>query len=77
MKNIGLLVLLAFATLGKNSDEHLICERLESVFVDTQHDQTAPQLRIIQGSPGKRVQPVVRVTEDFPESKENPEVPQS
>ena len=54
LKTVALLVLLAFPALGQNSQEHLICKRVESVFADTQHDRTVPHSRRIQGSPGKR-----------------------
>ena len=54
LKTVALLVLLAFSALGQNSQEHLICKRVEGVFADTQYDRTVPHSRRIQGSPGKR-----------------------
>ena len=54
LKTVALLILLAFPALGQNSQEHLICKRVESVFADTQDGRDIPHSRRIQGSPGKR-----------------------
>ena len=49
---IAFLLLLAFPTLGQNSQEHLICKRVESVFADAQDGRAVPHSGRIEGEPG-------------------------
>ena len=77
LKTLAVILLLALPVSAQNSQEHLICKRVESVFTDTHDTQVASNSRRIQGSPGKRGATGVKGDRGLPGIKGEPGIPAS